>query len=175
MAEGFTIWELGPVLFCGERREMWCLLKCRMEKAGGEIFPFAHCHLKALIQGQRADREESGLHPWDGKREHQTKLSHHHQQQQQNMVSTGRGKGEAWRNFGGIKAGLEESKCFSHVWASPDSLCAPNSHALSRDLGRAFPLLWRREQEGLVRVKNGQRQPAEENLANSKKWPHEQG
>lgn len=54
---------------------------------------------------------------------------------------------------------------------SPDPVYTANNHALSMNLGRAFPLLWRSEWEGLAWGKNVQ----EENLPKSKKWPHEQG
>lgn len=116
MAEGFTIWELGPVLFCGKRREMLCLLKCRMEKAGGEIFPFARCHLKAPIQGQQAHREESGLRPWDGKRQHPPTCPNTSSSSRTCSPQL-RGKGEAGKSSGGTKVGHGESRCFCHVWA----------------------------------------------------------
>lgn len=103
-----------------------------------------------------------------------TNLSHH----QQNMLSTSWGGREKLGGLlGGPKLDMEkvDASVMSKHTLSPDFLYTPNSHALSMDLNRAFPLLQRREREGPAWGKNVQLQPVEENLANSKKRPHERG
>lgn len=135
--------------------------------------PFCSLSFEGTDSGPTSTQRGVRLTPMESQERASTTFQH--PKQQQNMLSTTGGKGEIGSSFwGGQKLVMGKAGAVSGHTLSPDPLFKPNSHALSMDLRRAFPLLWSREWEGLVWGKNGQLPPMEENMASSKKWPHQQ-
>lgn len=137
--------------------------------------PLCSLSFEGTDSGPTSPQRGVRLTPMGWQKTASTNLSQHQQQQQNMLSTTERGREKLGSLLGGPKLVMGKVGAFvmSGHTLSPDPLHTPNSHTLSMDPGRPFPLLWRREQEGLAWGKNGQLQPVEENLANSKKWLHE--